>query len=42
MSFDSKGQPRPQPVAKCVCVELTSEDTIGRGLEGVHECYDPC
>jgi hypothetical protein len=41
MGFDREGRPRPQPIAKCVCVDLTSEDIIKWGLE-VRERYGPC
>lgn len=35
VGFDREGPPYPPPAAECVCVDLTSEESLQRGLEAV-------
>ena len=37
VGFDRAGPPHPPPVAECVCVDLTSDESVQRGLDGVRE-----
>lgn len=39
IGFDLEGEPYPPPQAECVSVDLTSEDSIQRGLERVRYAY---
>lgn len=36
VGFDREGPPHPPPAVECVCVDVTSEESVMRGLEGVH------
>jgi len=37
VGFDREGPPHPPPVAECVSVDLTSDESVQRGLDGVRE-----
>lgn len=39
VGFDREGPPRPPPSAECVSVDLTSDDSVRRGLERVRIGY---
>jgi len=39
VGFDREGPPHPPPVAECVCVDLTSEESVRRGLDRVRHGY---
>lgn len=39
VGFDREGPPHPPPTADCVCVDLTSDESIRRGFEGVRARY---
>ncbi len=37
VGFDREGPPYPPPVAECLSVDLTSDESVQRGLQGVRE-----
>ncbi|HUG69364.1 MAG TPA: NAD(P)-dependent oxidoreductase [Pirellulaceae bacterium] len=39
VGFDRDGDPHPPPEAECVCVDLTSEESIDAGMKRVREGY---
>jgi nucleoside-diphosphate-sugar epimerase len=39
VGFDQEGPPHPPPAAECVCVDLTSEESVKAGLERVRCGY---
>lgn len=39
VGFDRAGPPHPPPVAECVCVDLTSDESVREGLERVRVGY---
>jgi nucleoside-diphosphate-sugar epimerase len=39
IGFDRAGDPEPPPTAECVCVDLTSDKSVQRGLERVRYGY---
>jgi nucleoside-diphosphate-sugar epimerase len=39
VGFDREGAPHPPPVAECVCVDLTSDQSVREGLERVQVGY---
>lgn len=39
VGFDREGPPHPPPTADCVCVDLTSDESVRRGLDGVRARY---
>jgi len=39
VGFDRAGPPHPPPVAECVCVDLTSDQSVREGLERVRAGY---
>jgi nucleoside-diphosphate-sugar epimerase len=39
VGFDRDGGPHPPPVAECVCVDLTSDESVAAGLERVRFGY---
>ncbi|MCI0460814.1 MAG: NAD-dependent epimerase/dehydratase family protein, partial [Gemmataceae bacterium] len=39
LGFDQEGPPHPPPVAECVCVDLTSDESVAAGLERVRRGY---
>ena len=39
VGFDREGPPHPPPLAECVCVDLTSDDSLRDGLERVRHGY---
>lgn len=39
VGFDREGPPHPPPAAECVCVDLTSDESVQRGLERVRQGY---
>lgn len=39
VGFDRDGDPHPPPEAECVCVDITSEESIAAGMERVREGY---
>lgn len=41
IGFDRDGPPHPPPEAECVCVDLTSGDSVRAGRERVHHGYGP-
>ena len=42
VGFDKDGPPHPPPQAECVCVDLTSDDSVKSGLERVRVGYGEC
>ncbi len=39
IGFDRAGDPHPPPEAECVCVDLTSDESLAAGMERVREGY---
>lgn len=39
VGFDRDGQPQPPPEVECVCVDLTSDRSVQRGLDRVRYAY---
>jgi nucleoside-diphosphate-sugar epimerase len=39
IGFDREGPPHPPPAAECVCVDLTSEESVQQGLARVRQGY---
>ncbi|MEW5976293.1 MAG: NAD(P)-dependent oxidoreductase [Acidobacteriota bacterium] len=39
VGFDLEGPPHPPPAAECVCVDLTSDDSVRVGLERIRQGY---
>jgi nucleoside-diphosphate-sugar epimerase len=39
VGFDRQGPPHPPPGAECVCVDLTSEESVGQALARVRKGY---
>lgn len=39
IGFDRTGDPHPPPEAECVCVDLTSEESLEAGMQRVREGY---
>src|SRR5919197_5606421 len=39
VGFDKEGRPHPPPVAECVCVDVTSDESVRDGLERVRRGY---
>lgn len=39
IGFDREGSPHPPPMAECVCVDLTSEESVRQGLARVRQGY---
>ena len=39
VGFDREGPPHPPPTSDCVCVDLTSDESVRRGLDGVRARY---
>ena len=39
IGFDREGPPQPPPSAECVCVDLSSDDSVRKGLERVRRGY---
>ena len=39
VGFDAEGPPHPPPAAECVCVDVTSDESVKEGLARVREGY---
>ena len=39
VGFDREGPPHPPPMAECVCVDVTSDESVREGLERVRFAY---
>lgn len=39
VGFDLEGPPSPPPAAECVCVDLTTDESVERGLDRVRQGY---
>src|SRR6266851_3867772 len=39
VGFDAEGPPYPPPAAECVCVDVTSDESVKEGLARVREGY---
>src|SRR5437773_720023 len=39
VGFDKEGPPHPPPVAECVCVDISSDQSVDRGLARVRYAY---
>ncbi len=39
VGFDQVGPPHPPPEAECVCVDLTSDESVQAGLDRVRRGY---
>src|SRR5438094_4397494 len=39
VGFDLEGPPHPPPTAECVCVDLTSEESVRQGLARLRQGY---
>src|SRR5919112_4113808 len=42
IGFDLKAPPHPPPSAECMCVDLTNEESTGRGLQAIRDLHGDC
>lgn len=41
VGLDRAATRQPPPAAECVCIDLTSEEAVAAGLQGVRMAYGP-